>query len=498
MLSARQSKLTAVGLLIAVYFYSVLTVDSSSAQAYKLSPVLPIDVIKLDVKKANFAQADLDNFAWQVFVALNWPTKNGKVDTQKIIGQDPQATRVWELFTDPITIFKNDTNNPILNLSVPNGSKLLYLPKKRIEKLTGSDDTPVKPHSDLQAGSNWPLIDQNKNYAIYEIRINDTQTKYIVANHLTSPEGLKDYKKPIVFPVGSIEVKAAWRILPDDTGKEIKQRYYVRKALISIAKEDSATGAAFQLEATVGLVGFHIVYKTKSQPKWIWATFEQVDNYSVPASLGFKPTFSSGAGEQLDANRQPTPAPANGKYLWSPTLPTAAQYTPTQVAQCPNEVALPSAINAKWQKLLASVPGVENSPWQYYRLNAVQWFDGSTLLPKNQDSVAVSRNSVLETYLLGDQTIASQVPAIGPINNDPTIQPPNSTLADTIVATINAGSADARKITGTYTWSSCVLCHQMAIYQYGTDTQHDVAKTDYSFLFRSYFPVAGTAQKSGQ
>src|SRR5205085_822119 len=194
--------------------------------------------------------------------------------------------------------------------------------------------------------------------------------------------------------------------------------------------------------------------------------------------LGFKPTFSTGTGDQNDANRQPMPAPpANGKYLWSPTLPTAAQYMPTQVAQCPNEVALPSAINAKWQKLLASVPGVENSTWQYYRLNAVQWFDGTTLLPKNQDGVAVSRNSVLETYLLGDQTIASQVPAIGPINNDPTIQPPNSTLADTIVATINAGSADAKTITGTYTWSSCVLCHQMAIYQYGQDTQHDVAKT---------------------
>src|ERR1044072_3744679 len=125
MLSAKQSKLTAVGVFVAVCFYSVLTVNSSPGQALKLSHALPADVMKIGVKNSNFTQADFDNFAWQVFVALNWPTKDGKVDTQQVIGQAPQATRVWELFTDPITILKNDANNQILNLSVPNGSKLL-------------------------------------------------------------------------------------------------------------------------------------------------------------------------------------------------------------------------------------------------------------------------------------------------------------------------------------------------------------------------------------
>jgi hypothetical protein len=159
---------------------------------------------------------------------------------------------------------------------------------------------------------------------------------------------------------------------------------------------------------------------------------------------------------------------------------------------------LPSAVNTKWQKLLAGVPGVENSPWQYYRLNAVQWFDGPELFPKNHDGIAISRNSVLETYLLGDQTIASQIPAVGPINAGPTVFPPNSTLADTIVATIVAGypnANDPKKGTGPNTWSSCVLCHQMALYQWGTDKVHDVVMTDYSFVFRSYLPPGGAPQK---
>jgi hypothetical protein len=497
MLSARLSRCIATVFLMAVCLYPVFTVHSASVQAQKLSPVLPADVIKIGLQQTGFTQADLDNFAWQVFVALNWPTRDGKVDTQKIIGQAPQATRVWELFTDPITILKNDANNQILKLSVPKGSKLLYLPTKRIEKIRGSYYNSAETQNNLQAASNWPLIDQNQNYAVYEIRINDIETKYIVSNRLTTPDGLQNYKKPIIFPVGSIEVKAAWRILPDNTGNEIKQRYHVRKALISISQEYSATGKAFQLEATVGLVGLHIVCKTRSQPKWVWATFEQVDNYSVPASLGFKPTFSTGEGEQGQANRQPIPAPAKGEhYKWSPTLPTAGQYTPTQVAQCPNEVALPSATNTKWQKLLASVPEVANSPWQYYRLNAVQWFDGSTLLPKNEYGVAVSRNSVLETYLIGNQTIASQVPAVGPVNNDPDItKASNSTLVDTINATIAAAQKHAKQETGVYTWSSCVLCHQMALYQYGSDGKSDFVMTDYSFVFKSYLPSGGNAQK---
>lgn len=464
-----------------------------------LSHVLPQHVLKHDVQKSHFTQPDFDNFAWQVFVALNWPTKDGKVDTRRIIGQAPNAKRVWELFTDPIFILKNEANNQIRNLPVPNDSKMLYLPKKRIEKITGSDDSSNDPQNDQQAGSSWPLIDQNKNFAVYEIRINDKETAYITSNHLTDYKALRDFKNPIVFPVGSLEVKAAWRILPPDTPDKIRQRYHVRKALIAVSKDNSSTGAAFQIEATVGLVGLHIAYKITGQPKWIWATFEQVDNYAVPASLGFKPTFSTAEGEQIDANRQPTPAPPNrGNYLWSPTLPTASAYTPTQVAQCPNEIALPSAMNAKWQKRLAGVPGVENSPWQYYRLNGVQWFDGPNLLPKNTDRIAISRNSVLETYLLGDQTIASQIPAVGPINAGPTFKPPNSTLADTIVATINAGSPNAndpQKGTGPNTWSSCVLCHQMALYQWGTDKVQDVVMTDYSFVFRSYLPPGGEPKK---
>src|SRR4029079_8729084 len=155
------------------------------------------------------------------------------------------------------------------------------------------------------------------------------------------------------------------------------------------------------------------------------------------------------------------------------------------------EPAPPSVVNTKWQSALAGVAGVPNSPWQYYRLNTTQWFDSNEhLQPRNADGVAISRNSALETYLLGDQTIAGQVPAIGPVVSVPVGDPSDSTLADTIRATMVAASTPEK--TGAYTWSSCVLCHQMAMYQYGPGGAPGGAMTDFSFIFRSNLRAGGS------
>ena len=476
----RLSKLVVIAMLATLWSSSLPSVGWSRSARPILSSVIPRDVTGIHPN-----QVDFDTFAWQLFVALNWPTRDGKVDRTKIIGESPNAPRVWELYADPVNIFKdNDVDPGVLRLSVPKDSKLLYMVRKRVERISGSQDE--------QAASAWPLIDQNKNFALYEVRLNDIETSYIVSQGLTTPAGIQNYKKPILFPTGSIEVKASWRFFPENTPREVMARYHTRKALIAISKDQSSTGSAFQLEGTVGLAGFHIVCKTPSQRKWVWATFEQVDNYEIyyKPLPGLKPAFSSGTS--TDPNRQPTPKPSNGTYLWSPKPPTAGGYAPSEVARCTNETSLPAALNTRWQTALADVPGVANSVWQYYRLNAIQWFDAKDKLwPMNEFGVAISRNSVLETYLLGDQTIASQVPAIGPTNSDPDITHPNTTLADTINATIVAAKTPDK--TGSYTWSSCLICHELALYQFGPDAKTDNKMTDYSFVFKSYLPAGGSS-----
>ncbi|HEX4961924.1 MAG TPA: hypothetical protein VF173_13875 [Thermoanaerobaculia bacterium] len=456
-----------------------------AAPPSELRPDLP-----RDVSAAHPTQTTYDDFAWQLFVALNWPAKDGKADPSKAIGQAPEAPRVWDFFTDTTEIFHSSSLCPDQKASPE--LKVLRMSRDNTGKVDGLD---------VQAGSNWPLVDQNQNFAMVEIAVNDLHKGYITANGLTTPGGIQKYieKSTILFPDGAMEVKAAWRLFPAGTDPQVLARYHTKKAVICVSQEQSADKKAFTLQGTVGLVGLHIVYKTRNQPHWTWSTFEQVDNYEISYKplRGLKPTFSNG-GDLIDPNRQPAPIPSQGElYKWSAAQPTASAYDPTQVARCPNEPALPAAVNAKWQAALAGVPGVPNSPWQYYRLVATQWFDANDRLqPKNTDGVAISRNSTLETYLLGDQTIAGQVPAIGPVVSAAVVSPPNSTLADTIVATIVAASTPTK--TGPYTWSSCVLCHQMAIYQYGPNGTQDVVKTDSSFVFRSNLAAGGAVSPKGQ
>jgi PPK2 family polyphosphate:nucleotide phosphotransferase len=59
------------------------------------------------------------------------------------------------------------------------------------------------------------------------------------------------------------------------------ERFYTRKAWLM----DLATGNCSQ--TTVGLVGTHIVQKTKSRPQWIWTSFEQIDKRASVGAAKF-------------------------------------------------------------------------------------------------------------------------------------------------------------------------------------------------------------------
>jgi hypothetical protein len=473
-----------IGVLIALWPYPA---SLAPAVAAGEKPAL-LPAHRTDVTAARPDQETFDNFAWQLFVALNWPArKDGKPDLSKVIGQAPGAPRVWDFFSNAEEIFHSSSLCPDQKASPD-------LKVLRMFRDTTDSGT------DVQAGSSWPLVDQDKNFSPVEIVVNDVHQRYLVRNGLTTPAGLKKYieHNTIFFPQGSMELKAAWRLFPANTNPQILARYHTKKAVICVASQQSENGQPFSVAGTVGLVGLHIVYKTRNQPRWIWSTFEQVDNEEVSYKPlpGLKPTFSDGTsthGCTDETNRPPAPVPASKMlYKWAATQPTAHSYSPTQAAKCANETPLPEAVNARFQAALAGVHGVPNSPWQYYRLIATQWFDArNRLQPKNGDGAAVSRNSTLETYLMGDQTIAGQVPTLGPVVFDPpNFPPPNSTLTDTIQATITA-----QKPAGPYTWSSCVVCHQMAAYQYGPDpkTTKDRVMTDFSFVFRSNLTAGNAA-----
>jgi hypothetical protein len=128
---------------------------------------------------------------------------------------------------------------------------------------------------------------------------------------------------------------------------------------------------------TVGLVGFHIIHKTATQPNWVWSTFEQVDNLTRSFFNPNCPASTCPPNVQL-AKKPYTELDSNGKPL----------NPPTQVTRL-NPVNDPSAtaLNAVFQKLLG------NSVWANYQLVSTQWSDGQVFpIP------AYLANTTMETF----------------------------------------------------------------------------------------------------
>ena len=77
---------------------------------------------------------------------------------------------------------------------------------------------------------------------------------------------------------GAIEIKAAWRQL---TNAEMASgRFYTRKVIYYQGGGGSQSqGSQQYYNAVFGLVGLHIIHKTKSFPTFAFATWEQVDNF---------------------------------------------------------------------------------------------------------------------------------------------------------------------------------------------------------------------------
>ncbi len=343
---------------------------------------LPHDVELAD--PTNPVQADFDVYSWKSFVALNWPANgDGTPNTNQIIGQDVTAKRVWEFYIHPKDVF------------LPGGVQPAWTSPKDM----GAELQLSKAASTFRGGVldalRFPVIDQNKNFILFDIRLNREEFDFIVANKLYSIAGQKSEttgEKFISFPsgedngsVGAVEIKTAWRIFtqtPADTAA--MKRYYTIPVTIPINADQSVTGSEFKVSVTLGLVGFHIAHKTKGQPQWVWSTFEHIDNLSAP--VGAKPTLTDPECTACSPNNRPLPPgvdvppepnkPANPPkvtYKWAETPPYAApnQRIPTQIHRLTPLSPSTTQLNQQWQAALHKA--APDSVWQYYQLISTQW-----------------------------------------------------------------------------------------------------------------------------
>jgi len=449
-------------------------VDLSALRRLSTTPNKPAPPYDIPRSNVAYAQRLFDIFAWQSFIALNWPARaDGRPDAGKNLA-DTTTKRVWEFFVDAGLVYLQDGARPL-----PWDEAVEKTQRNRVLWMDGMSlgTPPAQPgrpggfrHPTLLSESlqafTGPLVDQAGHWVRYQVALNDIEFTYLVANKLYNLEGQAAFtaENQVEFPAnvgttrrGAMEIKMAWKQL---TQADDRSRYFVRHATAV-----RLNGSKF--DADFGLVGMHIAVRTGSSPTWVWATFEQVDNTDVNDlerdSLGrpLRPSFFNPDTPTKPVNvlaaKNAAPVPqfdaATGKDT-GPSVFTTWEETkttdPTQVLRVLPISKATAALNAQVENLLARAGSV----FRYYELIGTQWPaqphlpafpngvsvqpDGR-LLPASPESVefkipgrvvpVLLVNSTMETFFqLGNQVA-------GPVAADDRLPPGYVADPNTIFAT---------------------------------------------------------------
>lgn len=362
-------------------------------------------------------QTRFDAFSWQSFVALNWPSDGSGNPVGTSFTDSPDAPRVWEGWTNAAVLFWGDSASapcaPTLRSMGPGARKVLFQMAK--------NGSVIDPHATFDEAVGGPLLDRNMNFAVFEKVVSPDEAQYLRDSSLTTIQG-QAAADTVNFPpgfyadkrlmtggrVGAMEVKAAWRILDAAAGDDTT-RYYHQQALIAVPAENSSSGQPFCINATVGLVGLHIIHKTQDFPAWIWSTFEHEDNApTCPAGTAacgdsaVRYSFFNKACTNCQVNQplRDSLFLADSSFIWNTSPPYGSTYatdgrygsqiTRTQPVYVPTD-----SMNVMWRAKLGS------SVFRHYRLIGSQWQAIVPSYPRNDTSEAppILGNSALESFI---------------------------------------------------------------------------------------------------
>src|SRR4029078_3741779 len=162
----------------------------TSGAASTLSPQPPFDI------PSNATQAQVVTYAWQQFVALNWPAASGQrgmPDTTKTIGQPGNV--VWHTWKTPDEIFYpagqtpppwNQYGGQLPPQCASAGVSSTSFVLQRTSKVpAGLDNAAIQLAKEAVGGT---LTDQHGNLARFEVRLNQTIFNDILSRQLYSVE----------------------------------------------------------------------------------------------------------------------------------------------------------------------------------------------------------------------------------------------------------------------------------------------------------------------
>lgn len=259
-----------------------------------------------DVNYATVTQVDA--LSARAFVALNWPVRRD-AEGRAILGEpDFDATLsgdwtpVWGTWKATDAIFRGSA--PPLPWDqaaapLPAACAAIDVAKARADSGFATavpDAVPPRLLDEWVNPDGHALLDARGTPIRYEITFNRQAYDYVASNGLWDPPKLEAYldqHDALSFPAGSwnsgegagrgaIVIKTAWQVL---TPEDDPTRFHKSWAYVTPVIEDGSLRHQCQLRP-VGLVGMHIIYKTKLMPDWAWATFEHRDAAPLWSEIG--------------------------------------------------------------------------------------------------------------------------------------------------------------------------------------------------------------------
>jgi hypothetical protein len=346
--------------------------------------------------RAGQARADCE--AWQQFVYMNWPAKagtHGVPDPSRPFGTTNIERTVWVSYDRPENIF---VANPAARRAAP--AKLTL---RATTETLGND---LQFGSITQAGSMGWIVGRKQvrstdgklqfsPLTFYDVWVDNDEEDYIWANKLQYavaqqacakakagfglPKGSGDTDcagKPATYGlgIGAVEVKAALLDMgpfPMRDGKpdlaaasKIAPTFFLFPQPVDLVYPplDKAGGTPIgtQPNRLMGLVGLHIIRKLPGAQRFLWSTFEHVDNApdkNAP-SPGPHTYFDPSSTQPPNVNPAPPPrCPSTGCY-----------YGPSQLVR--DTPLDPEAVQAN-SAFHAEIPA--SSIFRNYELIDVQW-----------------------------------------------------------------------------------------------------------------------------
>ena len=327
----------------------------------------------------------VDIYSWNLFLALNWPASqaNCVADTSKSIVNVKSGDGtyvVWQTYMPGENVFVNPgTQSPA---SWCSGNDLAAGPERIMDneskavaaakQLGGHFLKIAEPGGDVLQASGDVVTDQSGRWLRYEKLMNKVEYDYIVPERWNAVQlqAMADANQPIRLPQGSIEIKAAWKVL---TAAEVSGNTYFTTQAIVCNTPDGQRTPCNEKPVTLGLVGLHLVQQTSDGGTMFWSTFEHKANDTV----FFNPNSTS---------------PVNTDFAQKPFVELDPSCKPlNQPTQIKRVTPIPASpdLNQYYQQLLAG------SVFANYQLVSTQWSTGfgPSFTPPN---VA---NITLETYV---------------------------------------------------------------------------------------------------